>query len=618
MTKVLERDATENLAFTKHRGPVTCVAGIPGTNRALTSGYDSAVGLVDFDTGSFRLLGYHRHLVNRVTVSPSGARAASSSSDYHVFLWDLQTGRVERVLRGHSDDVDDFAFIDEDTGVSVSQDCRVLIWDLRTGGILRVLEGHEKDVISVAHLGGRVYTCGDDKTLRVWDAATGKQLRVWGPFECETDTCALDPLHQRAVLGCDDGFIRLFDLQSGEMTAVVEGHGSGIKKIAVSPQNGDILTAAYDQRVAVWDAETLRLKCNLERKLSTWERSVCWSPDGRRVLAGTFDGTVMAWDAADGRSLMEVGDGDEGNVCFNEASANAEGEAALVSDDGRVRLACLTSERADWLTCVEPASGRVLMNAVCLDDKEGVVVCGSHDHRLHLFDKEDGELHNERIIHLGEGPINSIRVAHHAGFEGDLFVACYSGAIMRVTRAGQIAARIRLHEGAVKSLRIHPGRPLGISCSSDGFVASWDLDGRMVRPFVGHMAIADDVDIDPSGGRIASVSRDFTLKVFSLDDGRLLHSVALGRRSPKSVCFVEDDMVLVGNYWGELIQVRLGTHTVTRRTIARNGLSSMCRCAGHVLATSYDGGAYLIRPADLTLLQSLRGMVQRAEEALLV
>src|SRR5215470_10227138 len=126
--------------FVRHRGPVTCVAGVPNSRMAVTSGYDGAVGLFHLDTGEVEHLGYHDHLVNRVTVNPGGTRAASSSSDYTVYLWNLEQRVLERVLRGHSDDVEDFAYIDDRTGVSVSRDQRILIWDLSTGAITRVID----------------------------------------------------------------------------------------------------------------------------------------------------------------------------------------------------------------------------------------------------------------------------------------------------------------------------------------------------------------------------------------------------------------------------------------------------------------------------------------------
>jgi WD40 repeat protein len=602
--------------FARHRGPVTGVEAVPGTDQAVTSAYDGAVARFDLKTGQVELLGYHRHLVNRLIVDPSGRRAASCSSDYTACIWDLEKGRPVRVLRGHSDDVEDFVFADERRGVSASRDHRVLVWDLDTGAILRVLEGHEKDVLSLAYGDGRVYSSGDDKTLRVWDIDSGELLSVWGPFENETDTCAIDPVHGRAVLGCDDGVIRVFDTRTGGLVREIEAHTSGIKKVAVSPATGDILSAAYDRRLVVWDSETFAEKLHLERVPSVWERSLSWSPDGSQVLAGTFDGTVLVWDAASGKLLREVGRVAEepGNACFNEASASAGGTTALVSDDGYIRLGRLTPQEATWTAKVEPASGRMLMNAVTLDEEYGMVVGGAHDNKVHIYRLDGGGLRDGIEVFLGEGPINTIRIAHHPGHERESFVGCYSSAIVRVSHEGEVRGKIHVHEGAVKALRLHPEKTLGVSCGADGLLLAWSFEGELLESFLGHTAIINDVDLDPRGERLASVSRDFTVKVFQLDNGKLLHSIPLGRRSLKSVCFWDEDTVLVGDYWGSVIRVDLASGKTVRRVIAGNGISSLARSGNHVVATSYDGGAYLIAPGDLSVVQVARAMQQRVDD----
>ncbi len=602
--------------FVRHRGPVTCAAGIPGSDDVVTSGYDGAVAIYNLVSGSVELLGFHRHLVNRVVVDEGGRRAASPSSDYTTVIWDLAERRPELVLRGHADDVEDFVFVDESHGASVSRDWRVLVWDLRTGAIINVLEGHEKDVLSISHHEGKLFTSGDDMTLRVWDLETGRQVQVWGPFESETDTCAIDPLNRRAVLGCDDGVVRIFDIDTGGTIGEIDAHASGIKKVAVSPRTGDILSAAYDQRVIVWDAASLTQRVELEARPSLWERSFNWSPDGGQILAGTFDGTVVTWDAETGECAAEIGvdAGPRGNACFNEVAVAADGDVALVSDDGVVRLARLASDKAEWLSETQPESGAILMNAVACSSAPARVFCGAHDHRLHIFDQVGDELHDERELFLGEGPINTIRVASHAGLEGTAFVGCYSGAIVKVAPDASVAGSFRIHENAVKALRLHPDLPIGVSCSADGILVSWDLDGVVLQRFLGHIAIIDDVDIDPGGTRLASVGRDFVLKVHELESGRLLHTVSLGRRSPKAVCFFDDQTVLVTNYWGELIRVTLPDEQVLRSQIATNGISAAARAGDHVVVTSYDGSVYLVRPADLAIANVLSAMRQRVDQ----
>ncbi len=611
-------DTIRNGQFVRHRGPVTCVAGIPGSNSAVSSAYDGAIAYFDLDARTVELLGYHDHLANKITVNQQGSLAASSSSDYTVYIWDLANRQRTQVLFGHSDDVEDFVFVDDETGVSVSRDWRVLVWNLQTGAVTRVIEGHEKDVLSVVYNNGRIYTSGDDMTLRVWDLNTGELIKMWGPFENETDSCAIDAIHGRAVLGCDDGVIRVFDIESSDTLAEINAHASGIKKVATSPINGDILSAAYDQKILVWDANDFSEKVVLEQKATTWERSFNWTPDGARILAGTFDGTVLVWDAETGKCLDEVGERDTGNICLNDVSANQQGEIATVSDDGFIRLGQLDETTSQWTTQIEPSAGRMLANAVTMDDEYGLVICGAHDQKLHIFEKQDLSLGNELEVTLGEGPINCVRVAHHDGYESQAFVACYSGAIVRVDRNAQVQSTIRVHEGAVKALRLHPTKTLGVSCSADGALLAWDFEGNLLQRFPGHMAIVDDVDIDPGGDLITSVSRDFTMKVYSIHDGKLLHSVSLGHRSPKGVCFLDPQTVIVTNYWGALLRVDLATGHVLTRQIAENGISAVARSGDQLVAVSYDGVAYRVRSDDLSVVNTLRSMTQRLQPSSLI
>ncbi len=597
--------------FVRHRGPVTAVAGIPGSRAVVSSAYDGAVARFDFGSGAVELLGYHDHLANKITVNAAGSLAASSSSDYSVNIWDLGRGSLARRLIAHSDDVEDFAFVDDHLGVSVSRDCRILVWDLDSGAVLRAIEGHEKDVLSVNCVGDQIFTSGDDMTLRVWDLRSGELLRTWGPFDQETDSCAVDPIHRRAVLGCDDGVVRIFALDSGKSVAEIAAHASGIKRVAVSPVSGDILSAAYDQRLLVWDAESLDLKAELDSRPTTWERSINWSPDGAEIIAGTFDGTVLHWDSRSGRCLGELGERGAGNACLNDVSANAAGEFATVSDDGRVRLGHFQAANATWLSDAEPTTGPVLANAVVLDDKHGLVAAGCHDQKVVLFDKLDGSLRPRWELPLGEGPINCLRVAQSRGCEGQIFAACYSGAVVCIGPEAEILSRARPHDGAVKALRLHPEDRRGVSCCAGGSLRSWNFAGEILHDFPGHLAIVDDVDIDPSGKLIASVSRDFTMNVYDLSEGRLLRSFSLGRRSPKAVCFFDSDSVIVSNYWGSLTRFDWRGDTVVSRCIAENGISSLSRAGDHLIAVSYDGGAYLVRPSDLRVVGELRGMRQR-------
>lgn len=596
--------------FHRHRGPITSVAAIPNQRAVVTGGYDSAVALFSFEERRVDLLGYHEHLVNSVIVDDSGRWAASCSSDYTIGLWDLEQRELIRILRGHADDVEAFVFVDEQIGVSASRDHRILVWDLSTGSIEHVFDAHERDVLSLAHRGTRLYSSGDDKTLRIWDLKDCSLVQTIGPFELETDTCAIDAARGRIVLGCDDGCVRIFNVEDGGEVATLDAHASGIKKVAVSPR-GDLLSAAYDQKIILWDGDTLTQKRLLEAASHKWERSFGFSQNGDRVVAGTFDGTVIEWDAGSGSRLAEFGADGEGNACFNRVASAPSGAAVAVSDDGWVRLASVSASNVQLVSQVKPKTGRVLMNGVALSERAGLVAAGAHDQHLHLYDVVDGQLVNPRHVYLGEGPINFISIGMTDGTADDSFVGCYSGCIVRVNRAAEVIDKWRIHEGAIKSVKLHPHEDLGVSCSADGEIRSWRFDGRLENDYRGHVAITNDVDLDASGERLASVSRDFTLKVFDVNTGRLEYSRSLGFRSLKSVCFVSSECIIVGDYWGGLFRVDPVRDAVDRLRVAANGISSLASAGELVVAVSYDGSIYAIDPRPFEVVQRLEVMRQR-------
>lgn len=611
------RTGAPPFVFHRHRGPVTTATWIPGTQRILTAAYDGAIARFDLDTDEVTLFGHHDHLANRVVVSDDGLRAASVSSDYSVIVWDTRTGQRLLRLVGHSDDVEDFCFIGAHMGASVSRDRRILVWDLRSGAIVRAIEGHERDVLSICADDRHLYTSGDDSTLRVWDIASGRQVRMWGPFETETDTCAIDPRHGRVVLGCDDGCIRVFAIHSGDLLAVIPAHRSGIKKVACSPVDGAILSAAYDQAIHLWSGSDFQHRLRLEARPRQWERSFNWSSDGAHVVAGTFDGTVLVWRADDGAFVTELGasQGTPGNDCFNDIAAVDDHSFATVNDAGHLRIGRFDTHGGRWIAQAAPGNGRMLMNAVTSRDGGRRVVCGAHDQHLHVFERTgDTDLRAATWHHLGEGPINCVRGTTPAHGEDALFVACYSGAIVRTAPDGAPLTRFAHHANAVKALRLHPTQRVGVSCSADGVMTSWDFDGSLRHRFAGHTAIIDDLDLDPTGEFLASTGRDFHLLVYRLEDGVLLDAFDLGRRSPKGLCFLDRDTVVVSNYWGELLRIDLPTRTILRRAIAANGISAVARADAegtHLLASSYDGACYRLRSDTLEVVGTLRAMQQR-------
>ena len=101
--------------------------------------------------------------------------------------------------------------------------------------------------------GTRVVTVSDDKTARVWDAATGKLLT--SPLEHQdwVRSAAFSPDGTRVVTASDDGTARVWDAATGKpLTGPLE-HQDRVKSAAFSPDGTRVVTASEELTARVWD-----------------------------------------------------------------------------------------------------------------------------------------------------------------------------------------------------------------------------------------------------------------------------------------------------------------------------------------------------------------------------
>jgi small GTP-binding protein len=237
--------------------------------------------------------------------SPDGKRALCGyHGDNTVRLWDVETGRCLRVLKGHTDMVDCVAWsADQRRALSGSHDSTVRLWDVETGRCLRVLEGHTSAVWGMVWSADqrRALTHGHDKTVRLWDVETGRCLRV---LKGHTDGVSgvVWSADERRALSCSGNTVWLWEVETGRCLRVLEGHTSYVTELQWSADERCALSYSEDNTMRLWEVETGRCLRVLEGH-TDGVRSVVWSPDGRFALSGGYDKTVRLWEVETGRCL---------------------------------------------------------------------------------------------------------------------------------------------------------------------------------------------------------------------------------------------------------------------------------------------------------------------------
>jgi sugar lactone lactonase YvrE/tetratricopeptide (TPR) repeat protein len=187
---------------------------------------------------------------------------------------------------------------------SAADDGTVRVWDAASGEQVRPLEGHTDRVWSVAFSpdGRRLASASDDGTVRVWDAATGQELPPPRGHTGGANGVAFSPDGQRLASAGEDGVVRVWDAAGGEQVRALKGHTGGVNGVAFSPDGRRLASASSDQTVRVWDAAGGEQVRPLQGHTGG-ASSVAFSPDGRRLASASHDGTVWVWDADTGAEV---------------------------------------------------------------------------------------------------------------------------------------------------------------------------------------------------------------------------------------------------------------------------------------------------------------------------
>jgi WD40 repeat protein len=403
------------------------------------------------------------------------------------------------------------------TIVSGSHDRTVKVWEAESGRLLRSLEGHTGGVNAVAvSPDGRTIVSGSlDRTVKVWEAQSGRLLRS---LEGHTDwvlAVAVSPDGRTIVSGARDSTVKVWEAQSGRLLRSLEGHTDSVTAVAVSPDGRTIVSGSRDRTVKVWEAESGRLLRSLEGH-THWVLAVAVSPDGRTIVSGSWDNTVKVWEAESGRLLRSL----EGHTHWVRAVAVSPDGRTIVSGSWDNTVKVWEAESGRLLRSLEGHTGSVQAVAVSPDGR--TIVSGSWDNTVKVWEAESG-----RLLRSLEGhklSVNAVAVSP----DGRTIVSGSWDNTVKVWEAesGRLLRSLEGHKLSVNAVAVSPDGRTIVSGSWDNTVKVWEAEsGRLLRSLEGHTDWVLAVAVSPDGRTIVSGSRDRTVKVWEAESGRLLRSL---------------------------------------------------------------------------------------------
>ena len=144
----------------------------------------------------------------------------------------------------------------------------IVLWDVQTGKIKDTITGHTSTVSSISFSpdGNTLASGGNDKTIRLWDLATGEQKLLlsdpqWYQIRSGSSgfVTQLSFSQDGRILasGIDEGVIYLWDIDTGEQIKILKGHTGYIRKLTFTKEMKTLMSHSSDGTVLLWDISSI-------------------------------------------------------------------------------------------------------------------------------------------------------------------------------------------------------------------------------------------------------------------------------------------------------------------------------------------------------------------------
>ncbi len=300
------------------------------------------------------------------------------------------------------------------------------------------------------------------------------------------------------------------------------GHGGMVRAIDVSPDGNRVLSGSFDFTARLWDFGG-QMEVGVLDAHAGPVTNVAFVGAGLRAVTTSDDKTAILWDLKTMKPVRRlVGHGHKVMGLAVSADGNT---AATGSWDKTVRLWDLNTGKT-----VLTIKNKSPINAVAFAVGETLIVAGDHDGKIRVWKAATGRI---------EGTLEG----HQMGITG-LSISpdgrrALSTSIDKTLRLWDLVKMEEIrtfgeHDGQLYATAFSPDGKTALSAGRYGYLIQWNLaDGKPIRTIRAHKAIVWAVGFSPDGRFALSASSDDLVRVWHLESGDRIGLAAEGDDEPK-------------------------------------------------------------------------------------
>jgi WD40 repeat protein len=305
----------------QHDSFLTSATYSPDGQHIATVSDDSTARIWDAGTGEARVSPLrHDSAVFTANFSSDGQRIVTGSRDKSARLWDVRTGQAltEPMRQEYT------VFLAKigaggQRVVTFSETDTAWLWDVRLLQPLAVMRWLQSGPFAGGFSpdGRQVVVLDDANAVRVWNAQSGlPQTKPMGHLHPESriiNSVQFSPNGRRLVTAAETvaatpsgygGEAQIWDASTGEPIGRPLAGLSIMQRARFSPDGTKLVTCSGDGFIRVWDVESGEQQLEWQNgRVSTQRVVVQFSPNGKMIATNSPGATVQIWDAATGRAL---------------------------------------------------------------------------------------------------------------------------------------------------------------------------------------------------------------------------------------------------------------------------------------------------------------------------
>ncbi|KAL7903892.1 WD40 repeat-like protein [Trichoderma velutinum] len=401
---------------------------------------------------------------------------------------------------------------------------------------LQTLKGHSESVLSVAFSAdGRYLASGSwDKTIKIWDATTGKERQTLKGHSDTVRSVAFSVDGRYLASGSDNRTVKIWDVTIGKQRQTLKGHSDWVASVAFSADGRYIASGSWDKTIRIWDTTTGKEQQTLKGHSNT-VYSIAFSADSRYLASGSWDKTIKIWDAITGKERQTLKG--HSNAVYSVAFSADSCYVASGSRDRTIKIWDMTTGKEHQIL----QGHSDIVNSVTFSADSFYLISGSDDETIKIWDVTTGK--TQQTL---------------KGHSGAVFSVAFS-ADSRYLASGSRDNTITIWDATTskeqQTFRGNSGWVISVAFSADGrYLASgsydstikiWDATtGKERQTLKGHSSIVSSVAFSTDGRYLASGSNDNTIKIWDAATGKERQTLKGHSSIVSSVAFSMDGRYL--------------------------------------------------------------------------